>query len=73
MEFNKPTLLLENIENHLAKIKCYQSSVFLYFRSSDALDHAHMEFKDVKEFLLITSHGGCNEDGERDLHLSVHP
>jgi hypothetical protein len=72
MEFKKPTLLLEDIEHHIKAIDCFESRVDLYFSSSKALNHAYKEFKTVDSFLLITSHEGCNEDGQRDPYLSVY-
>ncbi len=72
MDFKTPALLLEDIEHHIQAIDCFESRVYLYFSSSKALKHAHREFKSVDNFLLITSHEGCNKDGERDPHLSVY-
>lgn len=72
MEFKTPTLLLEDIEHHIKAVDCFDSRVYLYFSSSKALKHAHKEFQSVDSFLLITSHEGCNKDGERDPHLSVY-
>lgn len=69
MEFKIPALLLEDIEHHIGMIDCFDSRVYLYFHSTAALEHAHQEFQSVEYFLLITSHEGCNEDGERDPHL----
>ncbi len=71
MKFKTPALLLEDIEHHIKAIDCLGSRVYLYFSSSKALNHAHKEFQGVDSFLLITSHEGCNEDAERDPHLSV--
>ncbi len=69
MKFKMPALLLEDIEHHTERIDCSDSKVYLYFNSAEALEHAHEEFKRANSFLLITSHIGCNEDGERIPHL----
>ncbi len=69
MEFKTPALLLEDIEHHTGMIDCFDSRIYLYFSSVQAFEHAHEEFNSVSNFLIITSHEGCNEDGERDPHL----
>jgi len=60
---------LEDIEHQIDRIECQSSHIQLYFSSADTLEHARKEFASVEKFLLITSHPGCNEDGERDPHL----
>lgn len=69
VDFKVPALLLEDIEGHIRRVDCFFSSVYLYFDSVEALEHAHEEFTSVKNFLLITSHKDCNEDGERNPHM----
>lgn len=69
MKFKIPALLLEDIEHHTERIDCFDSRVYLYFNSAEALEHAHEEFRRANNFLLITSHLGCNKDGERNPHL----
>ncbi len=69
MKFKMPALLLEDIEHHTERIDCSDSKVYLYFNRAEASEHAHEEFKRANGFLLITSHVGCNEDGERNPHL----
>lgn len=65
MNFKMPTLLLEEIEHHTNRVECINSMVLLYFDAAERLQHAYEEFTRADEFLLITSHLGCNEDGER--------
>lgn len=69
MEFKTPTLMLEDIEHHLQKVECFDSRVYLHFSSTSDLEVAQEEFSSVAKFLLITSHEGCNEYGERDPHM----
>ena len=71
MKLKTPALLLEDIEHHMEQIVCFPSKIYLYFSSEGALQHARQEFNSVRNFLVITSHEGCNEDGERDPHLYV--
>ena len=69
MNFKAPALMLEEIEHHVESIGCYSSEIHLYFRSIEPLQRAHNEFASVDSFLLVTSHQGCNEDGERSPHV----
>ncbi|KAF7506252.1 hypothetical protein GJ744_012060 [Endocarpon pusillum] len=64
-----PTLLLEELEHHTETIQCHDSGVTLSFPSLETVKLAHGEFIKTKNFYLITSHEGCNNDGERDVHL----
>lgn len=61
--------MLEEMENHVDEVRCYDSSVHLYFRATETFKLAHEELSRVAEFVLITSHQGCNKDGERDTHV----
>ena len=68
MEFKVPALLLENIDHNIANIECFDSKIRLHFYSAETYQHACEEFNEVHSFMLITSHSGCNKDGERDAH-----
>lgn len=61
--------MLEDVEHHIESIDCYSSQIHLYFRSANALKRTHSEVTSVDSFLLVTSHKGCNEDGERNPHM----
>ena len=69
MSSRMPSLVLEDMENHFDEIQCYNSSVYLYFSKVETLKHAHEELNRVERFVLITSHDGCNKDGEREPHM----
>ena len=69
MEFKLPTLMLEDVEHHIQSIRCYSSEIHLYFKSTKFLKRAHYEFASVDSFIIVTSHQGCNKDGERDPHV----
>lgn len=69
MQFKTPTLILEDVEHHIESIGCYSSEVHLHFKSAKVLKRTHKEFTSVDSFLLITSHEGCNEDGERSSQM----
>ena len=64
-----PAVVLEDIENHIEQVECYGSTLKLYFGSEQYLREAHEMFKNVGNFLVITSHDGCNEDGEREPYM----
>lgn len=69
MDFKTPTLVLEDIEDHVDFVGCAGSIIVLHFNSEEALRDAHEEFTSVDSFLLVTSHDSCNGDGERDPHM----
>ncbi|KAL9130521.1 MAG: hypothetical protein Q9175_007004, partial [Cornicularia normoerica] len=69
MQFKTPALMLEDVEHHIESIGCYSSEIHLSFQSRKELERIHKEFTSVDSFLLVTSHEGCNEDGERNPHM----
>ena len=69
MNFKNPALMIEDYEHHVERIGCYSSEIYLYFKSAEVLQRIHSEITRVDNFLLVTSHEGCNEDGERSPHV----
>ena len=69
MQFNAPALLLEDVEDAIERIGCYTSEIHLSFKSIKVLKRIHKELIGVDSFLVVTSHEGCNEDGERNPHM----
>lgn len=61
--------MLEDVEHHIESIGCYSSEIHLSFKSRKKLKRIHKELASVDSFLLVTSHEGCNEDGERNPHM----
>lgn len=64
-----PTLALEDINHHVAYVSCSETSIMLGFVTSSAKAAAMRELTSEKKFYIITSHGTCNSDGERDIYL----
>ena len=69
MSANKPALALESLEDQIDSIECSVGEAHLSFATFEALQSVYMHFEGVPEFLLITSHDGCNVDGERAIYL----
>ena len=69
MNFKIPALMLEDVEHHVQSVGCYPSEIHLFFKSAEVLKRTHTEVTSVDRFLLVTSHNGCNEDGERNPHV----
>jgi hypothetical protein len=65
MSYKLPALALEDIESHLENIKCSDSVIVLEFVHEVILEQARKEWDDLSEFIAISSHPGCNGDGER--------
>lgn len=64
----QPFLALEDIASHLSDISCADSLIELSFISNESLQAAKEEFAQFPDFIAVTSHFGCNEDGERVTH-----
>lgn len=69
LETRKPALLLEEIEDDLHEIRCAKGIIQFGFVLSETFDLAWGEYSRIGEFFLITSHEGCNNDGERGAYL----
>ena len=69
MKYSLPTINLEDIELYVADIQCYSSSIAVEFRDHQTLRLAEKRWDNIPEFFIITSHPGCNKDGERAPHL----
>lgn len=65
----EPTLVLEEIEEHLKTIECNGTQIELGFDTAESLALAFEEYSAAGQFFLITSHDGCNNDGARNAHL----
>jgi hypothetical protein len=68
MSTRLPTVLLEEVEHHIDEIACFGSSIRLHFTSQETLELAYDELSATNEFFVVTSHEGCNNDGERESH-----
>lgn len=70
MEYKLPALILEDIETSLEDIQCFDSTISVRFAEAQVFNAAK-DLWDISEFLIISSHPGCNQDGERSPHLWV--
>ena len=63
-----PTLAIEEVESHLYDVVCTESTVELIFSTQELWEEALVEFTTPSQFMLVTSHAGCNEEGERNIY-----
>lgn len=68
MSTRLPTVLLEEVEHHIDEIACFDSSIHLHFADQETLELVYNELSAIDEFFVVTSHEGCNNDGERESH-----
>jgi len=68
-KFYWPTLSLEDVELHTTSIRCFDSSIVVQFSSSIFFQQAMADWQNLSKFLVISSHAGCNADGERSPYL----
>jgi hypothetical protein len=73
MEYKIPALILEDIETSLEYIQCSDSTVKVKFAETQMFNAARDSWDSISEFLIISSHSGCNQDGERSPYLCVFP
>jgi hypothetical protein len=69
MKYNLPTINLEDIELHIADIQCSASTIAVEFRDYQTLTLAKKRWDTSPEFFVVSSHAGCNKDGERAPYL----
>ncbi|TVY88396.1 hypothetical protein LAWI1_G004756, partial [Lachnellula willkommii] len=69
MDYKLPALNLEDIEMSLEDIQCFDSTIKVEFAEVQMFNAARDSWNSISEFLIIASHFGCNEDGERSPYL----
>jgi hypothetical protein len=69
MRYKLPALALEEIESHVKNIECSQTTITIEFGDVQILDEAKSEWDQYSEFLIISSHPGCNDNGDRAPYL----
>ncbi|TGO19974.1 hypothetical protein BPAE_0325g00010 [Botrytis paeoniae] len=69
MKYKLPAVTLEDIELNVNKILCSKSTIIVEFPSVNLLVEAEKEWKDLSEFLVISSHAGCNVQNARAPYL----
>lgn len=68
MSTRLPTVVLEEIEHHIDEINCVDSSIQLFFSGVENMELAYNELTTAREFFVVTSHAGCNNEGARGSH-----
>ena len=69
MKYKWPAIVLEEIEEDIEQIQCSKSAITVQFKDQLSLEYGREAWVDLSEFLLVSSHAGCNEDGERAPYL----
>ncbi|TGO46438.1 hypothetical protein BCON_0325g00060 [Botryotinia convoluta] len=69
MKYKLPAVTLEDIELNIKNIVCSKSTIIVRFPSANLLVEAENEWKDLSEFLVISSHAGCNDQNARAPYL----
>lgn len=69
MKYKLPAVTLEDIELNVKNIVCSESTIILQFPSENLLLGAKKEWNNLSEFLVISSHAGCNDQNERAPYL----
>ncbi|KKA23079.1 GPI anchored protein [Rasamsonia emersonii CBS 393.64] len=61
----EPLLVVEDLENELKDVVCSNSQISLFFNAPGGFDAVKEAFQLNGSFIVVTSHDGCNLDGER--------
>ena len=69
MDASLPTLLLEDINEHLEEVRCTSSTIELDFEDARIASAVQLEAQFTSRVMVITSHVDCNAEGERKPHL----
>jgi len=69
VKYKLPALILEDIEMSVDEIRCSDSMITVEFSHQQMLDDARETWDNLPELLIISSHPGCNENGERAPYL----
>lgn len=65
-----PILALETVLSPLIEdVVCHEAFVELHSTSVSSLRELSEWLPKAEEFLVVTSHYGCNENGGRDLYM----
>lgn len=67
----RPTVVLEHVDHLISELTCTPSGISVVFGSTDSARHAKGSW-DMDEYVVITSHAGCNDDGQRVPYMYVH-
>jgi hypothetical protein len=68
-KYKLPALVLEDIEENIEGIRCSDSTITIQFSESSNLEAVRSSWDNLGAFMIVTSHIGCNEDGERQPYL----
>jgi hypothetical protein len=64
----KPIMNLEEIEHMLQDVQCEDGQIKLSFVDTSSARDAYSSCKEENGGLMITSHDGCNKEGERAVY-----
>jgi hypothetical protein len=67
--YKLPALVLEDIEEDVEAIRCSESTIAIQFSEAWNLDAVRSSWDNLGAFIIVASHIGCNEDGERQPYL----
>lgn len=71
VESRWPILALEELDTEIDSIVCTESKIHFNFRSATAEERFNTEIKGMPEFVVVTSHDGCDLEGDRSAHRCV--
>lgn len=71
VESRWPILALEELDSEFNSIVCTESNIHFNFVSAAAAERFNTETKSIPKFVVVTSHDGCDLEGDRSAHRCV--
>ncbi|KAL4941615.1 hypothetical protein BDV06DRAFT_212538 [Aspergillus oleicola] len=68
VESQWPILALEDLDANLDRVSCTDSEIQLNFASAAAEERFNAAIEGTPEFIVVTSHEGCDIEGERSAY-----
>lgn len=63
-----PIFLLEDVDAHMEDVSCSESQIQLVFESMDTMHNVRRQVESIGDFVIVTTHSGCDPEGERSAH-----
>ncbi len=71
VESRWPILALEELDGEFDNIVCTESKIHFNLMSAAAEERFNTEIKGMHDFVVVTSHDGCDLEGDRSAHRCV--
>ncbi|KAE8152045.1 hypothetical protein BDV25DRAFT_151823 [Aspergillus avenaceus] len=71
VESQWPIFALERLDSDLNEVTCSDTQMQLFLNSLDRSKAIMQELEGISDFIIVTSHEGCDVEGERSIHKAT--